>query len=83
MCINTRSLNAFHKASSVCILSHNHLRAPWPPADVERIADPTSALPHMLPSEAQFAAAADALGVAPDDALVSWAARRAPRTCGP
>lgn len=42
---------------------------------MERIADPASALPHMLPSEAQFAAAADALGVADDDALVSASPR--------
>lgn len=41
-------------------------------ADVERIADPASSLPHMLPSEAQFAAAADALGVKPEDALVVY-----------
>lgn len=41
-------------------------------ADVERIADPASDLPHMLPSEAQFAAAADALGVSADDALVLY-----------
>lgn len=38
---------------------------------MERIADPASSLPHMLPSEAQFAAAAHALGVTADDALVS------------
>ncbi|KAL4422900.1 hypothetical protein ABPG75_009097 [Micractinium tetrahymenae] len=40
--------------------------------DVERVADPASDLPHMLPSEAQFAAAADALGVNPEDALVIY-----------
>lgn len=40
--------------------------------DVERIADPASSLPHMLPSEAQFAAAAHALGVTADDALVVY-----------
>ncbi len=41
-------------------------------ADVERIADPASSLPHMLPSDQQFAAAADALGISNDDALVVY-----------
>lgn len=41
-------------------------------ADLDRIADPSSSLPHMLPSERQFAAAADALGITPDDALVVY-----------
>lgn len=40
--------------------------------DVERIADPASTLPHMLPSDQQFAAAADALGISNDDALVVY-----------
>lgn len=40
--------------------------------DVERLADPNSDLPHMLPSEAQFAAAADALGISADDAVVVY-----------
>ncbi|KAI3430594.1 hypothetical protein D9Q98_005187 [Chlorella vulgaris] len=40
--------------------------------DVERIADPESQLPHMLPSEAQFAAAADALGISGEDAVVVY-----------
>ncbi|PSC75171.1 kinesin-like calmodulin-binding isoform X1 [Micractinium conductrix] len=40
--------------------------------DVDRISDPESQLPHMLPSERQFAAAADALGVSPDDRLVIY-----------
>ena len=35
--------------------------------DVDRVSDPTSTLPHMLPSPAQFAAACDALGVTNDD----------------
>lgn len=38
--------------------------------DVDKIADTASGLPHMLPSEAAFAAAADALGVASVDAPV-------------
>lgn len=41
-------------------------------ADVERIADPASSLPHMLPSDQQFAAAADALGISNEDALVVY-----------
>lgn len=40
--------------------------------DVERIADPAVDLPHMLPSEHQFAAAADALEISNDDALVIY-----------
>jgi thiosulfate/3-mercaptopyruvate sulfurtransferase len=40
--------------------------------DVERIANPASSLPHMLPSDQQFAAAADALGISNDDALVVY-----------
>lgn len=39
---------------------------------MDGIADPASTLPHMLPSERQFAAAADALGVSRDDALVVY-----------
>jgi thiosulfate/3-mercaptopyruvate sulfurtransferase len=38
--------------------------------DVDAIADPSSGLPHMLPSQAAFAAAADALGVASPEAPV-------------
>lgn len=56
-----------HYSTTIPILP---LPPPYP--DVERIADPASNLPHMLPSEAQFAAAADALGVGPDDALVVY-----------
>lgn len=52
-------------------LANKHV-APCLAADVERIADPASSLPHMLPSEREFAAAADALGIANDDALVVY-----------
>lgn len=41
-------------------------------ADLDRIADPASSLPHMLPSEQQFAAAADAMGITPEDRLVVY-----------
>lgn len=40
--------------------------------DVDGVADPHSDLPHMLPSEAAFGATADALGIAPGDALVVY-----------
>src|SRR3954447_7630290 len=32
--------------------------------DIDKIADPSSGLPHMLPSETAFAAAAGAMGIA-------------------
>jgi thiosulfate/3-mercaptopyruvate sulfurtransferase len=40
--------------------------------DTDGIADLTSDLPHMMPSEAAFAAAADALGVANEDTVVIY-----------
>eukprot|EP00887_Chlorella_sp_A99_P000171 scaffold13.g171.t1 len=40
--------------------------------DVDRISDPGSPLPHMLPSAAAFAAAADALGISDGDAVVVY-----------
>lgn len=40
--------------------------------DVDRISDPSSNLPHMLPSEDQFAAACDALGIENDDQVVVY-----------
>lgn len=40
--------------------------------DVDRVSDPSSPLPHMLPSEAQFAAACDALGIRNDDQIVVY-----------
>ena len=40
--------------------------------DLDRIADLSVDLPHMLPSEAQFAAAADALGISNGDAVVVY-----------
>lgn len=40
--------------------------------DVAKIADTTSDLPHMLPSEDAFAAAADALGVQNDSQIVLY-----------
>ena len=40
--------------------------------DVDRVSDPSSPLPHMLPSEAQFAAACDALGIHNDDQVVVY-----------
>ena len=38
--------------------------------DVDKISDPNTDLPHMLPSAAAFAAAADALGISADDQVV-------------
>ncbi len=35
--------------------------------DVDKISDPNTDLPHMLPSAAAFAAAADALNISADD----------------
>jgi thiosulfate/3-mercaptopyruvate sulfurtransferase len=40
--------------------------------DVDGVADTTTDLPHMLPSEAAFAAAADALGVRNEDTVVVY-----------
>ncbi|KDD76185.1 hypothetical protein H632_c323p2, partial [Helicosporidium sp. ATCC 50920] len=40
--------------------------------DLDAVADTSSELPHMLPSAAAFAAAAQALGVSPQDALVAY-----------
>ena len=40
--------------------------------DVDAISDPTSSLPHMLPSASQFAAACDALDVRNDDQVVVY-----------
>jgi 3-mercaptopyruvate sulfurtransferase SseA len=40
--------------------------------DIDGVADPGTDLPHMLPSEGAFAAAADALGIANGDALVVY-----------
>ena len=40
--------------------------------DLDGVADKSTDLPHMLPSEAQFAAAADALGVSKEDAVVVY-----------
>lgn len=40
--------------------------------DIERISDPGTSLPHMLPSEAGFAAAADALGIRNEDTVVVY-----------
>ena len=42
--------------------------------DVDRVSDPSSPLPHMLPSEAQFAAACDALEIHNDDQVVVYGA---------
>ena len=52
--------------------------------DVDRVSDPSSPLPHMLPSEAQFAAACDALGIHNDDQVVVYDAldSSAPREDG-
>jgi thiosulfate/3-mercaptopyruvate sulfurtransferase len=43
--------------------------------DLDGVCDRSTDLPHMLPSEAQFAAAADALGVGNDDAVVIYDAQ--------
>jgi thiosulfate/3-mercaptopyruvate sulfurtransferase len=40
--------------------------------DIDGVCDPCTDLPHMLPSEAAFAAAADALGISNDDAVVVY-----------
>ncbi|MYZ49467.1 3-mercaptopyruvate sulfurtransferase [Propylenella binzhouense] len=40
--------------------------------DIDRIADPGTDLPHMLPSEADFSAAARALGLSNDDTIVVY-----------
>lgn len=40
--------------------------------DIDGVCDPATDLPHMLPSEAAFAAAADALGISNDDAVVVY-----------
>lgn len=40
--------------------------------DIDGVCDPATDLPHMLPSAAAFAAAADALGVGNDDTLVLY-----------
>mmetsp|Transcript_20855 Transcript_20855/g.53046 ORF Transcript_20855/g.53046 Transcript_20855/m.53046 type:complete len:334 (-) Transcript_20855:338-1339(-) len=40
--------------------------------DVDGIADPSTGLPHMLPSEASFAAAMDALGITNKDTVVIY-----------
>lgn len=40
--------------------------------DIDGVCDPASSLPHMLPSEEAFAAAADALGISNDDAVVVY-----------
>lgn len=40
--------------------------------DIDAIADQTSALPHMLPSAAEFAAAIGALGIGNDDLVVVY-----------
>ncbi|CAK0786382.1 hypothetical protein CVIRNUC_009595 [Coccomyxa viridis] len=40
--------------------------------DLDRISDPNTDLPHMLPSEKAFAAAADALGISADDQVVIY-----------
>jgi 3-mercaptopyruvate sulfurtransferase SseA len=40
--------------------------------DIDGVCDPTTNLPHMLPSEEAFAAAADALGITNDDAVVVY-----------
>ncbi|KAG7671419.1 putative Thiosulfate/3-mercaptopyruvate sulfurtransferase 1, mitochondrial [Nannochloris sp. 'desiccata'] len=40
--------------------------------DLDGIADKTTDLPHMLPSETQFSAAADTLGITNDDILIIY-----------
>ena len=48
--------------------------------DLDRISDPNTDLPHMLPSEKAFAAAADALGISADDQVqtIVFALQRLP-----
>jgi len=41
---------------------------------VDRISDPNTDLPHMLPSAGAFAAAADALGISPDEQVILFTA---------
>ncbi len=45
------------------------------PFDLDAVADPTSALPHMLPSAEQFARAVGELGIADGDTVVVYDAR--------
>jgi thiosulfate/3-mercaptopyruvate sulfurtransferase len=40
--------------------------------DVDKIADPESDLPHMLPAPADFARAAEALGIGSDDHVIAY-----------
>jgi thiosulfate/3-mercaptopyruvate sulfurtransferase len=40
--------------------------------DIDGVADPATDLPHMLPSEAAFGAAADALGITREDDVVVY-----------
>ena len=40
--------------------------------DLDQVADKSTGLPHMLPSEEQFAAAADALGISNDDVIIIY-----------
>ncbi|CAI7850049.1 unnamed protein product, partial [Closterium sp. NIES-54] len=40
--------------------------------DIDAIADPTTELPHMLPTEAAFSAAASALGLSSSDSIVVY-----------
>ena len=40
--------------------------------DLDRVADASTPLPHMLPPAPAFAAAADALGIANDDSVVVY-----------
>lgn len=40
--------------------------------DIDGVCDPKTDLPHMLPTEEAFAAAADALGITNDDAVVVY-----------
>jgi thiosulfate/3-mercaptopyruvate sulfurtransferase len=40
--------------------------------DIDRIADPGSDLPHMLPSPADFARAVEALGIGSDDHVIAY-----------
>lgn len=52
--------------------------------DIDRIADRTSELPHMLPGAADFAAALGAMGIASDDRVVVYdGAGLMSAPCGP
>ena len=42
--------------------------------DVDRVSDPNTDLPHMLPSAGAFAAAADALGISADEHVTPFTA---------